>query len=597
MAELSKKNCTLPKVLIVADTTSKLADLNTLLASLDIEIYPVNSSSDALAMSKKHEFAAILLNMADLDLPHSIRKQELSSNTPLLLVINDNEGGQFVKEGHALSPIDYVFKPVDSVILTCKITMLCNLYCREKALKNLLQENNGIRKTLEKTNKELNQLAHHDSLTSLPNRLQFERKIDSAISSSKRYNRNFALLLIDLDNFKSINDTLGHTIGDLLLRAVSEKLQKCFRKNDLVTLFGKDSMVSRLGGDEFAIMLSELRETDDAGIAAKRALSQISGRYHLAGKYVYTSASIGIACFPAAGNNLSTLYKNADTAMYAAKDKGKNQYRYYTPNLDERHHKNLQIQNAIKLAMKKKNLTLDYQPIYQLKNQKIVGIEAQVTCQVQGVEKNSPAELLPAAEKSGIVSSVIEWILNEAFQQQTRWLKSGYRDHFLSVKLSSKQFSKNDLCKKITKLAGKNKSLIKSIHLELSETALMVDLINHERVLANLRDSGFSLSIDRFGASNSSLMRIKSLSVNTIKIDRSLIQGIHNNPGNTVIVKSILALSTCLSLNVIAEGIETKSEFELLCKLGCAQGQGPYFSHALPASELTRLLSNEKIGA
>jgi diguanylate cyclase (GGDEF)-like protein len=584
------ENDIMPKVLVVDDHEANLVAMARVLSHLSVEIFRANSGEMALSLSLEHDFAVILLDvqMPDMDgfeVADLLCSNKKTAHMPIIFVTAINKEDRHIELGHKLGAVDYLFKPVDPLILTSKVKVFCQLYRREKYLEQLLSENKKI-------NQQLKYLAHYDSLTKLPNRLQFEDNFNRIISSASRHQRLFALMLIDLDGFKAVNDTHGHHVGDLLLQAVSDKLKDCFRQGDIMSTAGEDSIVARLGGDEFAVILDELKSTDDAGIVAKRAIEQASITYNLSGIDVRTSMSIGIACFPKAGNDFPTLYKNADAALYVAKGLGKNRYQYYSDDLNNKHLKHLSIEKALSVAVEKKEFSLFYQPIYQLKTRALIGMEALVRWTSEDLGSVPPDQFIPIAEESGMILPISEWILNEAFTQQNTWHNTGYKTHFLAINLSSKQFLQDDLYKKMMLLA-KGKNILNNIHLELTETALMVDLIACEEVLSALKKQGFSLSIDDFGTGSSSFLRLKTLPIDTIKIDRSFITNIDKDKTNAIIVKSILALAHNLNLNVIAEGIETKAEYDFLIEHGCEQGQGYYFSKPIPEKEMAALLKKE----
>ena len=587
-----------PKVLVVDDRRENVIAMKKILQSMKLEIHEANSGEEALSSALEHDFAVILLDvqmpeMDGFEVASLMQSNEATSHMPIIFVTALNKEKKYIEKGHEAGAVDYLFKPVDPDILKSKVSVFCKLYCREKTLETLLVENETIKKDLQESNQKLQHLANYDLLTKLPNRSQFEKSIEGTLDSSKRHKHIFALLFIDIDNFKSINDTHGHHIGDLLLQSVAETLQFCFRKSDDTSCLTSNGIVSRLGGDEFAVILHELKNTDDAGIVAKRSIDKVSQTYHLEGIDVHVSLSIGIACFPEAGEDVATLYKNADTAMYEAKMQGKNNYKYYTAELNKKHTKRLSVENALSLAIERKELELYYQPIYRLKDKKLLGVEALLRWNSPDINEMLPSEFIPIAEQSNLILPLSQWVLKEAFAQQKKWHQLGYTHHFLSINISSKHFFHDDLHKALLKFGEEKKELIKTIHLELTEAILMSDSSKCEQSLSRLKEAGFSLSIDDFGTGSSSLLRIKTLAIDTIKIDHSFIQNMDNDETNRVIVESILNLANSLNLNVIAEGIESKEDYKFLVEQDCDQGQGFYFSKPLPASQITERFKRE----
>ncbi|MCP4475556.1 MAG: diguanylate cyclase [Gammaproteobacteria bacterium] len=332
----------IPKVLVVDDRQENLLAMEKVLAPLSLQLYRANSGEEALFFALEHDFAVILLDvqMPDMDgfeVADLMQSNEKTSHIPIIFVTALSKEEKYVSKGHEIGAVDYLFKPIDPIILKSKVNVFFKLYSREKILEQLLDENKEVKQELEKRNQELKHLASHDLLTKLPNRLKFSENIESILSLSKNNNQLFALLFIDLDDFKSVNDQYGHHVGDLLLQAVSDKLNNCFRKNDFVAKFSKENILARLGGDEFAVILNNLKDVNDAGMIAERAIKEVCCTYHLGGTDIHVSISIGIACFPSAGKDISTLCKNADAAMYVAKAKGKNMYQYYNDKLSEEH--------------------------------------------------------------------------------------------------------------------------------------------------------------------------------------------------------------------------------------------------------------------
>ena len=423
--------------------------------------------------------------------------------------------------------------------------------------------------------------AFHDSLTNLPNRTLFDRELAKALDKASRENKKFAIMFVDLDRFKTINDSLGHTVGDLLLKNVVERLNKCIRKNDIV---------ARWGGDEFTILLSEISCREDTTAIARRILEVLKPSFNLKGNYLHVSSSIGIAVFPDDGTDAETLLKNADAALYWVKDKGRNNFQHYTLKLNSQAYKLLNIENHLHYALVKKELVVYYQPIVEVTTGNIVKMEALLRWQHPEFGTVSPNLFIPIAEENGAIVTIGEWVLKTACAQTKAWQEMGMSSLAVSINLSARQFYNNDLVATVKKALLATGLDSGSLELEITETATMRNTSLAKEILLNLQQMGISLSMDDFGTGYSSLSYLKDFPFNTIKIDRSFVNDLSIDSSNFAIINAINSLGRDLNLQIIAEGVESQQLKNLLETLHCKYMQGYFFSKPLPATEATLLM-------
>lgn len=438
------------------------------------------------------------------------------------------------------------------------------------------------------TEKQLRYLATHDALTKLPNRLQFEMAIRRVIATSKRHKRQFALLFIDLDNFKTINDTLGHDIGDLLLTEVASRLQSSIRIEDMINQGedGQTQSLARLGGDEFAIILNEITSPNDAGIVAKRLLEQLHKPCAVAEHELHLGASIGIACYPSAGEDTTDIIKNADIAMYRAKELGRNNYQYYTEQLHKKHMQHVTMENTLRKAIENDQFYLVYQPIYALPDKTLAGMEVLLRWEHPKLGLVPPDTFIPIAEETGIIGNIFEWVLNTACLQYKAWNK----DLQLTINLSARQLFQDDLAQRIKNTLNANDICTKKITFELTETSIMENSEAQGDILQQLNDIGSRIAMDDFGTGYSSLSRIKSLPIHTLKIDKSFVQDIDDDDDSHKIVSAIISLAKSLDLSIVAEGVETQEQLDFIIRKECEFAQGYLLNKPLNTFAMSRLL-------
>jgi diguanylate cyclase (GGDEF)-like protein len=411
-------------------------------------------------------------------------------------------------------------------------------------------------------------MAQFDALTGLPNRNLFQDRLAQAMALAKRNEWPMAVLFIDLDRFKLVNDTLGHRAGDKLLKEAAERLRSCIRGSDTV---------GRLGGDEFAAILTELAIPSNAGLVAQKIIDVLRQPFDLDGKETYVSASIGITLYPADSDSAEALVMNADAAMYRAKEQGRNNYQYFTRDMNERALLRVGLEAALRRALERNEYRLVYQPKAQLASGKICGFEALLRWD-SDKGTVAPAEFIPVLEETGLIVPVGEWVLRTACQQIRDWQNAGLAVPPVSVNLSARQFEQKNLkdaVHRILRETGVDASLIE---FEITESLLMHDPEAAARTLASLKESGVRLSMDDFGTGYSSLGYLKRFPIDKLKIDRTFVHDISTDPDGAALTRAIIHLAQNLRLTVVAEGVETEDQLAFLRANGCDEMQGYLFA-------------------
>ena len=431
---------------------------------------------------------------------------------------------------------------------------------------------------VKKTEEQIKYIAYHDALTGLPNRYRFNEYLNQAIKQSEAENRKFGLMFIDLDRFKLINDTLGHKFGDNVLQRVSKRIVRCVRKKDIV---------SRYGGDEFIIIMND---ADIRGVAilAQRILNEFCKPLYVNGQEVFISPSIGISFYPEDGTETETLVKNADTAMYLAKERGKNNYQFYSSDLNKVISRKMELENGLRKALINNEFVLYYQPQIDIRTGKFAGMEALIRWMHPDLGMISPAEFIPLAEETGLIVPIGEWVLKTACAQNREWQMEGLPCVPVSVNVSGRQLRHDNLSQTIERIMRETKLDPKYLEMEITESIVHeIDLV--EQIVVDLNRSGISVSIDDFGTGYSSLSLIKDLSINNLKIEPSFIADMSKNSNTEILIKSIIDMGHNLGLNIVAEGVEEEAQLQMLKRCNCDMYQGYYFSRPLPADKFEEL--------
>lgn len=444
---------------------------------------------------------------------------------------------------------------------------------------------------------QIRHLAYFDSLTGLANRQSFRERVTQAFTLAKRYRRQMAVLFLDLDDFKRINDTLGHNVGDLLLKSVAERLRTTLRDADGLTRTSLQSSgheVARLGGDEFMVMLAEINHAEDAAVVARRILETLRDPLTLAGHHVFVTPSIGIAVFPHDGEEVDTLFKNADTAMYHAKRSGKNAYQFYDDSMNKAARERLVLENALRFALDNGEFSLHYQPQLDLRSGAIVGVEALLRWHNPELGPVSPADFIPLAEETGLIIPIGAWVLKTACTQAKTWQTQGLKPLRVAVNLSVRQFMQPDLVDLVRQSLVETGLTASYLELELTESLLMQDVEQAIETMDTLKAMGVRLAIDDFGTGYSSLSYLRRFPLDQLKIDGSFVQDITSDPNNAAIALAVVSMAHSLKLRVVAEGVETYSQQAFLRSKLCDEIQGFYISRPLPPEELATLLQKPR---
>ncbi len=421
------------------------------------------------------------------------------------------------------------------------------------------------------------QLANYDNLTSLPNRTLFRDRLTHALARARRQKAQVAVLFLDLDRFKLINDSLGHHAGDELLKAVANRLLSNARKGDTV---------ARLGGDEFTVILEELAQPEDATTVARKILDVMNRPFHIDGHEMYVTTSVGIAIYPQDGADIDELLKNADTAMYRAKEQGRNNYRFYTADMNAKAVEYLIMENRIRHALQRNEFILYYQPQVDLHRREIIGLEALIRWHHPDLGLLYPNQFLPLAEDTGFITAIGDWVLHKACQQAAQWQRAGLPPMRIAVNLSPLQFTQPTLIESVT-AALRNSGLDpQNLELEITENFLVDNVDNAIVTLRKLHELGVQLAVDDFGTGYSSLSYLKKFPLNSLKIDRSFVRDISNGEGDAAIAEAIVALGQTLRLRVMAEGVETEEQLYFLRTRGCDQAQGFLIGEPLPPEKV-----------
>jgi diguanylate cyclase (GGDEF)-like protein/PAS domain S-box-containing protein len=428
--------------------------------------------------------------------------------------------------------------------------------------------------------KRIHHLAFFDALTELPNRRLFEERLGHGLELVRRTQQQLGLLLVDLDRFKAVNDTLGHPIGDQLLRQIASRLRHCVREEDTV---------ARLGGDEFAVILENLGSSADAESVARKILARLSSPVVLEGKEIFPSASIGISIYPEDGRDTETLVRNADTALYKAKDQGRNGFQFYAEEMSRAATEHLTLETALRQALDREELSLHYQPQYSTTTGQMVGLEALARWKHPTMGTISPGRFIPIAEESGLIIPLSDWALNRALSEWKGLVTEGKPASRLSVNISSHHFQRRGLVELVTKSIDRFDMDAGLLELEITESALMQDADAAKPILEGLKDLGVRIAIDDFGTGYSSLSYLRRFPIDVVKIDRSFVRDIVHDFKDASLVYAILKMCHSLKLEVVAEGVETEEQLKLLTEHGCDTIQGFLCGRPAPADELTDL--------
>lgn len=528
----------------------------------------------ALEQLEENKFDVIFL---DLSLPDGqgvemiSRLQERSPATPIILLtgLDDEELAlEAVKNGAQ----DYLVKDdVNANLLVRSMT-----YAIER--QRLLVE-------MEKARQLERYLAYHDGLTHLPNRQLFYDRLEQAAVHAKRSDTLVGVLFLDLDDFKRMNETHGHSTGDALLQAVAERLKSGLRESDTI---------ARIGGDEFTVLLSNITKVEDAVKVAQKLIEEFTEPFRIGDKKFFVTVSVGISFYPFDGTETETLIKMADIAMYRVKGQGKNNYQLYDLSMDAKAFEHIALENSLRRALERDELVIYYQPQASLSNGEITGLEALIRWEHPEFGLVLPSKFIPIAEDSGLIVPLGEWVIREACRQNKAWQDAGLQPVPVAVNLSARQFFEKRLPETISEALSETGLSAKYLTLEITESSTMHDVDYTTATLNRLKEMGIKIAMDDFGTGYSSLSYLKRFPLDMLKIDRTFVKGIPNDREDAVIISAIVALAHNLELMVIAEGVETEDQLMFLRSLKCDEMQGFYLGRPVPAKEVIKFLEKRK---
>ena len=582
-------------ILIVDDRPENLIALESVLDDPDFNIMKAASGNEALRLVLRSDFALVLLDvqMPEIDgfeTAELIRGFERTKHIPIIFVTAISKEEKYVFKGYEAGAVDYLFKPIDTVLLTSKVKVFCQLYRQKKMLEREITARKGAEEALAEkaselalANAKLEQLAYYDNLTGLANRTLFRDRLRQAIARANRTDQLMGLMFLDLDRFKTINDTLGHYIGDLLLKSVAQRLMTCLRKTDTV---------ARLGGDEFTVILEGIERMESVAAIAQKIHDVMIPAFTLEEHEVFVTTSIGIAIYPGDGDNIEDLMKNADVAMYRAKAQGPNNYQFYTADMNAKAIESLTLGSSLRYALERKEFMLYYQPQVDLHTGQVIGMEALLRWQPpDSSELLPPAKFIPLAEETGLIVPIGEWVLHTACTQNRAWQDAGLPPLRVAVNLSAQQLRQSNLANFLAQVLKDTRLDPQYLGLELTES-LIIEHLHASTTLADLKSMGIQISVDDFGTGYSSLSYLKHFPIDTLKIDRSFVLGITTDSDDAAIVTTIIAMAQNLQLKIIAEGVETEAQLDFLRSRACNVIQGYLFGRPMPAEDVALRFQN-----
>ena len=566
-----------PKILIVDDIRTNTLAMELMLRDVDADLFTAHSGNDALALSLKHRFSLVLLdvNMPGMDgyeVASFLSENEETKQVPIIFVTAMDRAKENTLKGYASGAVDFIYKPIDNTILLSKV----NIFLRLWNLRNTLEEELAYGKEKEK---QILYLSEHDELTTLPNRRTLHNELEKTINLASRYATNFALLFLDLDGFKKINDTLGHEAGDAFLIFISKEFRKKIRNFDFV---------SRYGGDEFVIVLNHIKDKYTIVKKVEELIEAAASVFYWKKHEISISVSIGVALYPEHGEDYHVLVKNADSAMYLAKDEGKNRFRFFSDELNQQVLRRSVIEQDMSVALHNNGFDVYYQPFYDMSDKSIVGAEALIRWKHKDLGFISPEEFIAIAESNGMINEIGLLVLDKVME-----LHQEHPQLRIAINVSSIQFRNKKLFERLQDYIQEGRLNPFKLELEITERLLIEDLHLEDHYMVKISELGFSCSIDDFGTGYSSLNQLKNCPISTLKIDKSFVFPLPSEQDG-ILCTTIIAMAKALGMDIVAEGIETEEQFTFLQSEGCHIAQGYYLARPMPKEDFVKLLESEE---
>lgn len=563
--QMDKKSPSAGSIIIADDDPSILLLLRHILSDMNYDVSEARSGIEAIEMCREHHYdlAVFDLVMPDVDGISACKEVTFqSTNPPPVLIITSLDDDASVSRAFEAGAVDYVTKPINWSVF-------------KQRVKRLVES--------EKNKQKVKRLEFHDVLTGLPNRALLLDRLESATFRAQRNNSMSALMMIDIDNLKLINETLGHHNGDKIIQSVATRLSNSIRDTDTL---------SRSGGDEFSLIIENIKNLEDVGLLAAKFSDIIEHRLTIMDHEIHIKASIGISLYPQDGTDIGSLLSNADAALYRAKEQGGNVYEFYSPELGKQANRRLKLENNLRQAIENDELVVYYQPKIDLSTSFADGMEALVRWNHPSQGIIPPDEFIPIAEETGLIIALGKQVIKKACAQFKKWQDDDIPVTNISINVSARQFKEEDLVTLFEETLEKNNLDATHIELELTESALIHNENHAESTLKQLHKMGIKISIDDFGTGYASLSYLKRLPIDILKIDKSFTDGILHDPDDIAIVNAIYGLAKGLGLKLVAEGIETSEQLARVKSIGVDYGQGYYWSPPKPAEQYVALLQS-----
>ena len=555
-----------PIVVLADDDPSIRLMVRHVLESEDFDIVEASDGLEAIKAVEKHHPALILLDavMPGIDGFTTCQQIKEKGHTDIpVMMITGLDDDASVERAYEVGAIDFITKPIKWAVLKHRVKSVVAKVIAERKVQLL---------------------AYRDTLTNLPNRLLFADRLEQALIRSDRGRTSMALMLIDIDDFKLVNDSFGHDAGDKLIKAVGDLIAKSLRRADTI---------ARLGGDEFAVIIEGIDGPEDAISIADNLTTILEHNVRLDDQETYTSASIGIAVYPEDGNDARTLLKNADTAMFRAKENGRHCFQFYKPEMSVNAMERLDLENNLKSAFENDEYLIHYQPVIDIHKNDIVGVEALLRWQHPDKGMIQPADFVSIVEDCGLIVALGEWVIFSVCKQISVWHEAGLKDQKVSINLAPRQFKEQDLPALFAQAIAENNIDASALSIEITERTLIDNVGEVEATLKKLRSMGMRVMLDDFGTGYASLAYLKEFPVDLVKIDRAFVAGIPDNNEDSAIVDAIAGLTRGLKLQLLAEGVENDRQLDVLKSIGCQFAQGYYWSKPLPGDEYEQFYMNQ----